>query len=64
MTLQESRYPPVARQLLSSELGRALLVAVALLFVLLALTLLVGVHVAGPSFQLTPDPAGAAGLSF
>jgi hypothetical protein len=64
VTLHQTQPPLTARLRLDSDLVRALLVAAALVLVLLAATLLVGVHVAGPSFQITPDPAGAAGLHF
>jgi len=46
------------------DLVRILLIVAAVIVLMLVMTVAFGVHQAGPSYQLVPDPAGAAGLPF
>lgn len=47
-----------------STLGLALLIAAAIVAVMVLLTVIFGVQVPGPVYDLVPDPAGFAGLPF
>ena len=47
----------------ASGLARALLLVVVMVALMLVLTLVFGMHVAGPSYDIVPDPAGV-GLPF
>ena len=46
------------------DLVRVLLIIVAVIALMLVLTALFGVHHAGPSYEIVPDPAAAIGLPF
>ena len=46
------------------DLGRVLLIAAAVIVLLVLATAILGVQVAGPTYEIVPDPAGLSGLSF
>jgi len=46
------------------DLVRVLLIIAAVIVVMIALTAVFGVGQTGPSYEIVPDPAAAAGLPF
>ncbi len=46
------------------ELLRVLLVVAAVIVLMLVMTVIFGVHQAGPSYELVPDPAAGLSLPF
>ena len=62
MALQSTAYRQQAASY--QDLVRVLLVIVAVVALMLVLTAILGVHQAGPSYEIVPDPAAAVGLPF
>jgi ABC-type transporter Mla subunit MlaD len=62
MALQHTT--PGQRAASFQALGRVLLVLAAVIVGMLVLTVVFGVGQTGPSYDLVPDPAAAAGLPF
>jgi hypothetical protein len=48
----------------SGNLTRALLLVAAVIILMAVLTVIFGVNIPGPSYQIVPDPASGMGLPF